>query len=271
MFRRLITAAALAVPLLALVLWAPAPLLAAFLAVFVAAGAWEWLRLCGISGTGPGLAYLLLTLALMALLYPLRGQPGGIALAAVGAAWWLTALPLLRRRAATAHRRGPRRYAYAGLGLLALLPAWVALLWLHGLSPRGPYLLLYLLILVWTADSAAYLGGRLWGRRPLAPSISPGKTWEGAFSAAAAVVLLAAAGAAWLGEGRPLAFLLLSLAAFFFSIVGDLLESRLKRGADRKDSGSLLPGHGGVLDRIDSLAAAAPVFASGLWLLRRVT
>jgi phosphatidate cytidylyltransferase len=124
------------------------------------------------------------------------------------------------------------------------------------------------LFLIAFADSGAYFGGRQWGKRKLAPAVSPGKTWEGVFSAFAASTLVALA-AAWLfglaGNLWP-AFVVLSLVTVVFSILGDLTESMFKRQAGMKDSGTLLPGHGGVLDRIDSITAAAPVFVVGLWL-----
>ena len=126
-----------------------------------------------------------------------------------------------------------------------------------------------LLVVVWSADTFAYLAGRRFGKRKLAPSISPGKTIEGlagGLIGAGLVALLAAIYALDLSPAQTLIWLLASLVAALFSVVGDLFESRLKRRAGVKDSGGLLPGHGGVLDRIDGLLAAAPVFAT-VWRL----
>ena len=151
-------------------------------------------------------------------------------------------------------------------GLLALLPAWVALMRLRLDLPRGAQWMLFVLVLVWFADIGAFFVGRRFGRVRLAPAVSPGKTWEGALGGAAVSALVAVAGSAWFGV--PLApFLPLCLAAVAFSIVGDLTESLLKRFAGMKDSGTLFPGHGGVMDRIDSVTGAAPVLFFGLLAL----
>jgi len=129
---------------------------------------------------------------------------------------------------------------------------------------HGPEILFLLLLLVIGADIGAFFAGRSFGRRKLAPRVSPGKTWEGAIGGLAAVALIAWAGAAYLGLpiGAGVAF---GCAVGIFSIVGDLTESMFKRAAGLKDSGALLPGHGGMLDRIDSVTAAAPLYALGLF------
>jgi phosphatidate cytidylyltransferase len=126
---------------------------------------------------------------------------------------------------------------------------------------RSPWLLLGVMALVWIADSAAYYAGRRFGRRKLAPGISPGKSWEGVAGAGIALALYASAiSAAIVGLRIPVA-LALSAALLYFSILGDLFESWMKRLAGVKDSGTILPGHGGVLDRIDALTAALPIAA----------
>jgi phosphatidate cytidylyltransferase len=132
--------------------------------------------------------------------------------------------------------------------------------------PHGAQWTLFVLVLVWVADIGAFFCGRRFGRIRLAPEVSPGKTWEGALGGTAVSALVAVAGSAWFGV--PLvAFLPLCLAAVGFSIIGDLTESLLKRFAGMKDSGSVFPGHGGVMDRIDSLTGAAPVLLLGLTLM----
>jgi phosphatidate cytidylyltransferase len=145
-------------------------------------------------------------------------------------------------------------------------PAFGALVGLHGMPESGPHLVVYLLILVSTADSAAYFVGRRLGKRRLAYNVSPGKSLEGVAGAMAAVAIVAAAAAAFGGLESPLAFVVLSLATALVSILGDLAESTFKRRAGVKDSGTIIPGHGGILDRIDGYTAAAPIFALGcLW------
>ena len=153
-------------------------------------------------------------------------------------------------------------------GWAVLLPTWLALVELRAI---GPGLLLGLMAVVWIADSTAYFAGRKFGRHKLAPAISPGKTWEGVAGAFFGVTLYGLAwgvgnsSAAPFSSGLMWGMLLLWLLTIF-SILGDLFESWMKRGAGLKDSGRLLPGHGGVLDRIDALTAAMPVAAIALLL-----
>jgi len=160
-------------------------------------------------------------------------------------------------------------------GFFVLVPAWIAPLALRelpqGLLPDGRWLTLYLLMIVWVADSGAYFAGHRWGKTKLAPHVSPGKTWEGVAGGLAAVLLLAllAGVFGWrFGASELVIWVILSLVTAFVSVFGDLFESRAKRAAGVKDSGSILPGHGGVLDRIDAFTAAAPVFMLA-WLLWR--
>ncbi len=184
-----------------------------------------------------------------------------VGLAWVGAAWWLAALAaVLRFRAPTPARRS--RLGGAAAGWLVLAPAGAGLAAVYA-APGGPALVMALLAIVWAADSGAWFAGRRFGRRRLAPRASPGKTWEGAAGGLAAGALAGAAAAWWLGRPRA-EFVAVALLAVCASIVGDLYESIAKRRAGRKDSGRLFPGHGGVLDRIDGLTAAAPVYAVAL-------
>jgi len=162
----------------------------------------------------------------------------------------------------------PNRFVKSLIGLFVLVPTWAALISLHGLNDDGPALVLFCMSLSWVADTGAYFAGRQWGNVKLAPAISPKKTREGVYGALLLVGL-------WSGlliglrpeTGAPWAIVLVCLLVCVISVVGDLYESLLKRQAGIKDSGQLLPGHGGILDRIDSLTAVAPVFLFGLYLL----
>ena len=154
--------------------------------------------------------------------------------------------------------------------VLGLVSAWICvhgIIYLHHVY--GGEVLIYMLTLVWLADIGAYFAGRRFGKNKLAPMISPGKTWEGVYGGIIAnllwMLLIFWLSGDWLEVGLLL-FLLIGLATVVVSIVGDLFESVLKREAGVKDSGRLLPGHGGILDRIDSVIAATPVFVSGLLL-----
>jgi phosphatidate cytidylyltransferase len=151
----------------------------------------------------------------------------------------------------------------AAVGMIVLLPTWAALLYLR---ERGPWILLAVLAVVWIADTAAFFSGRRFGWYKLAPAISPGKTWEGVAGAMAALLLYASAVSAAVHGLRIMGALLMAMTLLYFSVLGDLFESWIKRVADRKDSGTLLPGHGGVLDRVDALTAALPI-AAGLLML----
>lgn len=163
-------------------------------------------------------------------------------------------------------RRWPLSGLVAGLatGVVVLLPTWLALVLLRHL---GPWLLLGVMALVWIADIAAYFTGRAFGKRKLAPQISPGKTWEGAFGAVAGVLLYGLLlNLLWSQPLSPFGLAPALLVLTAVSILGDLFESMLKRQSGIKDSSQLLPGHGGILDRIDSLTSTLPLVAL-LWLL----
>jgi phosphatidate cytidylyltransferase len=201
-----------------------------------------------------------------------RGWPDAVVLAVCGlaAGFWIVVAPLWLR----GHWRLPNALVAALLGWLILLATWVAIVQLQA---RSPWLVLAAMASVWIADSAAFFTGRAFGRHKLAPSISPGKSWEGVAGALATVALYAAALAVWSpgfgysGPRTPAALatvVVLAVALAAVSVVGDLFESLLKRQRGVKDSGRLLPGHGGVLDRIDALTSAMPVAAvlATLWL-----
>jgi phosphatidate cytidylyltransferase len=254
--QRLITAAVLIAALLTALFWAPPSIWAGFVLLFMVVGAHEWAGLSKLSGTS-ALAYAAVTLILAGLAYAAdiadRPWPYAPALA-----FWLIAVPFWLWRGWPA-ARGPLAWV---LGWLLLLPTFLALLYLRA---RGPGVLLAALAIAIVADSTAYFAGRAFGRNKLAPRISPGKTWEGAVGGALGVAvyafLLPTVGALDITVLLPAL-----LALFVLSVLGDLYESWIKRQAGIKDSGTLLPGHGGVLDRIDSQLAVLPV-AALIWIV----
>ncbi|MFP4161177.1 MAG: phosphatidate cytidylyltransferase [Ectothiorhodospira sp.] len=263
--QRVITAILLAVGLVAGVIWLPGIAFAAAMLGVILLGAWEWGRLCGLQAR-PQLGLYVLALGAVALG---SGQlVFGLGLVwpvAVAVLWW----PLVVAGLAIYHPghpllQGGRRAPLLGLaGVLTLIPAWLALVWLH---QAHPLLVLYLILLTASADTAAYFTGRRFGRTRLAPEISPGKTREGLLGALLGTLPVALLGI-WALEVTPplgLYFAALCMITVLVSVAGDLFESVLKREAGAKDSGTLLPGHGGILDRIDSLTAAAPIFLAGL-------
>ena len=265
---RLLTALVLIPLVVAGVLLAPNDVLAIVFGLFVLLGGREMGRLGGLQGLLSQWAYALCLGVLLLAAYVAMAPAVETWMQALAALFWLLATVLLLGwRSELGLVQGVRPLMLI-LGMGQLVVAWLSVIGLHRSGPHGPALLLFLLVLIWTADSAAYFAGRAWGRHKLSPRVSPGKTWEGAAGAMAGAVVCALA--LWqlqLTTLPPAALIGLCLLTASLSIGGDLWESLLKRQAGLKDSGALLPGHGGVLDRIDSLIAAAPVFALGLHLL----
>lgn len=186
----------------------------------------------------------------------------------IGVLWWIGAsFRLLHKQQLLVPVRsvGTKVKPLVG-GLFVLVPAWCALYGLHR-GPQGPTMVLILMLIVWIADISAFFVGRAWGKHKLAPAISPGKSVEGLLGGLAGVIVFASVVGVWyldLSAWTLLLWLGLALISALFSVCGDLFESRTKRLAGVKDSGKLLPGHGGVLDRIDSVSAASPVFFIGV-------
>jgi phosphatidate cytidylyltransferase len=260
--QRVITALVIAPIALALVFFAPGDLFAAAMLCMALAGAWEWSALAG----RPDRNHRLMLVALFAMfvvagwfLQRSFAYPQALMIYCLWAlAWWLFSFVWV-----TFWRAEFNRTVKILCGVLTLLPSLAAVVAVRAVSP---WYLLILLLLTTSADIGAYFAGRAFGKRKLAPLVSPGKTWEGGVGGVAAVIVVAAVASHWL-PGSPLPFILICIGAALLSVVGDLSESLFKRQADLKDSGTLFPGHGGVLDRVDSLTAAAPLYWLGLhWL-----
>ena len=259
---RILTAVVLGALLVALLLFA-APLLAGLvLGLIMLIGAWEWSALVRLRSLAARSAYVLL-LAVAALLGQrcFAGTAAFTQLMQLVLLWWLLALLWVALAPQQASQLGA-----ALAGLLALVPAWLALVRIAGSWARGGEWALFILMIAFAADTGAFFAGHRFGRLRLAPRVSPGKTWEGVIGGMLAAAVVGYAGALWFAQ-PPQAFVPLCLGAAALSVVGDLTESLLKRRAGLKDSGRLFPGHGGVLDRIDSVTSAAPAMAAGLiWL-----
>ncbi|HUX23279.1 MAG TPA: phosphatidate cytidylyltransferase [Burkholderiales bacterium] len=267
---RVITALVLLVLFLAALFWFSPRAWAGFVGVLLIPAAWEWAKLIKLGRMACGL-YVVLVAAACASLFgwgrgnsPIGQHEAHIALYLIASLFWVIVVPLWLWRSWL-----PRSRWLAGLtGLVVLVPTWLALVELRGL---GPALLLLLMSVAWISDTAAYFAGRRFGRHKLAPSISPGKTWEGIGGALLAVGAYAVLWSfAWQAY-FPQVFMSTRFGAFgillflwllaAMGIYGDLFESAMKRRAGVKDSGALLPGHGGVLDRIDALTAVLPLAA----------
>jgi phosphatidate cytidylyltransferase len=237
-----------------------------FLLPVLAAASWEWGGLAAYRSTARVAYAILLVLSGAILFYLLNGTTLpvrlDIAVYALSCAFWVAVAPFwLSSRWATRNA-----FVLGIAGWIALVPMWLALARLQS----APWALLLFMSVVWVADTAAYMVGKRWGRTKLAPRVSPGKTWEGALGAAAAVtiyyallLLIVPAGSrvieGWWG-------FIIFAGIFALSVEGDLFESWIKRTAGVKDSGQLLPGHGGILDRIDGLTATMPAAALAFYL-----
>jgi len=272
MTRTRVIAALIMAPLaICAILLLPTQWLAALAAIVFLTGLWEWLKLSGVDDSLPRTVLLVLNLGLMVLLVWASGSSLVLFQLAslAGVAWWLLALLWLRFFQFGADHGSYARALKLAAGSLAIVPAWAALVLIHAEPPFGHRWLLTALAIVWAADSGAYFAGRHFGRHKLAPRISPNKTLEGLFGGMVAGLLAAAALGSLAGATLAQMPALLGVAAVtvLASVLGDLFESLLKRQAGAKDSGNVIPGHGGVLDRIDGVLAALPVFVLGKEIL----
>ncbi len=264
--KRLFTSAWLIPAVTCAVLLLPTAAFAVFVALILLLAAWEWGALTGVQGGVPRAAAVAVLAVALLLLWLSPVAPALLLVPTV--VWWVAvaaALPWM-----SPHPAGPHvDRILLPLGLPLLASPWVALVHLHGELAHGPWVVFGLISLISLADTSAFFVGSRFGRRKLVPRLSPGKTWVGIYAAlvAASLALLVTGVLLGLPAAATLALTLLGAVTVALSVVGDLFESWLKRRRGRKDSGALLPGHGGMLDRIDSMIAAAPVFALGLiWL-----
>ncbi|MGN6518799.1 MAG: phosphatidate cytidylyltransferase [Dokdonella sp.] len=263
--QRTLTALVLAPLAVAMILLLPTAGFATVIAAMSLQAMWEWTRLAGVASTTARIAFVAANTLLLFLLWHLRATPYAGYVIGAGVAWWLLSLFWLRHFSYAAAPTRENALLKLAAAELAVLPAWLAFVQLHGAVDRGHQWALLVIILVWAADTGAYFAGKRWGTTKLAPRISPNKTRAGAYGALALAGAVALVGG-WLLDERGaalLALLALALVTVLASILGDLIESLLKRQANVKDSGTLFPGHGGLLDRVDSVFSAVPVFVAG--------
>lgn len=287
LLQRIITASILAVLIALAVFKLSLELFSLVLGLIVILGAWEWGKLVGIDSLFKrGLLLLALILPMMAIQF----WPQILELIAQAVDWtdvrnysgilewfvippvlfWILVMLLIRNAPAGVLKLEMKTIYKALIGWFVLLSAWMFLSRLRVFY--GSEMTMYLLLLIWTADVSAYFVGKKFGKTKLSPDISPGKTVEGMYGALIASVLCAVILSLIYGFTFIIAsdFVLLSALTVLISIYGDLFFSVVKRQRGVKDSGSLLPGHGGILDRVDSLTAAAPFFYAGVYLIYRL-
>ncbi len=256
LLQRVVTAAVLLVVLLIVFFQLPQPAAIGVLGAFIAVAAWEWSSFLSLKRFVSRALYTLVLLVLMVgSLWIFPDRVSLESLLWVSLFWWCVAFLWVLRFPT---RIGP--VVGAICGMLVIVPAWVALITLLAVPGRGAEYVLFVLMIVWAADIGAYFVGRRLGRTKLAPQVSPGKTWEGLCGGIVGAVGIALLGSWWF-DWSPWFLVPLAVSVTAISVVGDLTVSMFKRNAGLKDSGNLFPGHGGVLDRVDSVTAAVPLFA----------
>lgn len=269
--QRVITALVLAAIFLAALFGLPAGYFSFFIGAVLLIGAWEWANLSGFAVMWQRFSYLLLLLFLLIITALYLGFEGEASpqlnnaairdMLIIGCGWWALALLLVQGYPSSSVLWGYKVLRLM-MGILVLIPTWVALVYIRQ-QINGAWLVLLLMLIVALADSGGYFAGRRFGKHKLAQAVSPGKTWEGFAGGLLANCLLALCLSLVLNMSLLL-LLVLILPTSLVSVLGDLLESMVKRHAGEKDSGSILPGHGGILDRVDGITAGAPVFALAL-------
>lgn len=236
-----------------------------FVALILLIASWEWSRLMGLTHLGLRCLYVICIGIFLILSYLWSAWQYQVM---IGTAWWCIATILVSLHKHFRHLFTWHRLVKAIMGIVILIPCFAGFLCIREHSHGRAYILLALII-VWAMDTGAYFAGKIWGKHKLAETISPKKTVEGLFGGLVVAIVVTAI-FCWLTHVSPLLwpkFIGLAIICALISVIGDLYESMLKRQVGIKDSGRILPGHGGLLDRIDSLTAAIPVFALGLWMI----
>jgi phosphatidate cytidylyltransferase len=265
LIQRILTAAIFGVAVIAAILLLPSIWAGCLLGAVWLLGVREWARFAAL-GAGATVAYVLVSALVMFAAGQLVDTAAFVSVAlALAALWWSISVLMLFNY--PLQLNVPSTVC---AGVMTLLPSWALLAWLHSTAERGPVLIIVLLAVVWSADTGAFFAGRAFGRHKLAPRVSPGKTWEGVIGGLVLAGVVGACAGYLTGYG-PVAIGAVAVPTAAISVFGDLNVSMFKRNAGLKDSGKLLPGHGGVLDRVDSVTAAVAMFVLGLSLVGIIT
>lgn len=258
--QRILTAAVLAPPVLAITFFAPSNIFAMLLILFLVLAVYEWGQLSHLNNTLSRYAYMTLVVAIFLVLIVNTHKLPIIFLLYLATLWWILLCIYILTRKSLSEKAAKIDFNKLLQGVITLIPAFVAMFLIHQIY--GAWMIFYLFLIIWGADIGAYFSGKRFGKNKLAPVLSPGKTIEGVIGGLVLITVLSFAVSIYLFDNSldRLIFVILAIVIVCFSIVGDLYESLLKREAGVKDSSQILPGHGGVLDRIDSLLAAAPLF-----------
>ncbi|MGD9109189.1 MAG: CDP-archaeol synthase [Gammaproteobacteria bacterium] len=264
---RLITASLLVIVTLAGIFFLPLSIFVIGTTAIMLFAAWEWSLLIGCKKFLHRTLYVLFIAAILWSSWYAAITPILIA----SLIWWIIAASLIITYPKSTKLFSQGIYARALMGVFTLVPCWLSLIIIRS-AENGTAILIFILCIVWSADIGAYFSGKWWGKHKLAPKVSPNKTWQGLYGGILLAIIVAVIGCIVFNMS-PLSWvivIMLSILAVLFSVIGDLFESMLKRHINIKDIGGYLPGHGGLLDRIDSLTAALPIFLLGCLLFGKM-
>lgn len=269
--QRVITAAILIPFVIWSILYASAEGFTYGLAVILFMASLEWNKFVGLKNILTGLLFSITVTAGFLFLEYLANLEFIKYVIYLSLVWWLLSLPLLFSFPFKTTHLLQQQFPKIVVGFLMLLSTFLALNLLRNSPQYGSNFVIYLLVIIWVADSGAYFAGRAFGKHKLIPNVSPGKSWEGVVGAIIATVItsIIAIDLLSIPSSVSLLFVFITFITVIYSVIGDLSESMFKRMANLKDSGNILPGHGGILDRIDSLTSALPIFITGLWLMEK--
>lgn len=259
-----------------LILWAiyalPEHLFSLFALILVSLGAWEWSVFAALNKPVQRSLFIVANILLFVAVLFFQNNNLNMVIITSSLLWWIVCIPLLVSFPFKENNIVNSRAIKILVGMILLLATLVSMVLIRNNPIYGPEFLLYLILLIWFADSGAYFAGRALGKNKLIPNVSPGKTWEGVAGALVITLIVALVSINILGipSSHSSAFIVVTFVTVIYSIVGDLSESMFKRMENIKDSGHILPGHGGILDRIDSLMSGLPVFFAGLWLMEKL-